>query len=76
MHNMSECNCGCHGHHGDHGHHGYNRTSQHQHGCCCGSNHGIRQFQTKEEILTELEEYLEQLKAEAKGVEERIAEFK
>ena len=37
---------------------------------------GQRRFPTKEEIIEGLEEYLKQLKAEANGVEERLAELK
>jgi len=36
----------------------------------------MRRFPTREEIIAELEEYLKQLQAEVKGVEERIAEFR
>ena len=35
-----------------------------------------RHFISCEDIITRLEEYLKQLQAEAKGVEERIAEMK
>jgi len=35
----------------------------------------MRRFPTREEITAELEEYLKQLQAEVKGVEEHIAEF-
>jgi hypothetical protein len=35
-----------------------------------------RRFLPKEEIIEELEEYLKQLKAEAKGVQDRIAELR
>jgi hypothetical protein len=35
-----------------------------------------RQFVSQEEIIAGLEEYLKQLQAEAKGVEERLAELK
>ena len=54
------CNCGCGGHHGG------------------GFGHGIiqRRFITKGEIITHLESYLMQLRSEAAGVEERIAELK
>lgn len=45
-------------------------------GCCCGSGYERRRFPTGEEIVEELGEYLKQLRAEAKGVEERIAELK
>ena len=66
---------GCHGGHG--GHHG--------HGGCChgGEGRGFgpgspfrRHFPTREEQIAWLEEYLKELQAEAKGVEERIAELK
>ena len=48
----------------------------HYRGCCCGTGCAQRHFPTREEIIEELEEYLKQLKAEARGVEERLAEFK
>ena len=35
-----------------------------------------RRFISREEIISKLEEYLKQLQAEAKGVEERVAELK
>jgi len=35
-----------------------------------------RSFPTREETIEELEEYLKQLKAEAKGVEDRITELR
>ena len=35
-----------------------------------------RRFISREEIAAKLEEYLKQLYAEAKGVEERLAELK
>jgi len=38
--------------------------------------YGHRRFPTRNELISELEEYLKQLKAEMKGVEERIAELK
>jgi hypothetical protein len=37
---------------------------------------GQRHFISKEEVIAGLEEYLTQLQAETKGVEERIAELK
>jgi len=43
---------------------------------CCHPGHGLRRFPTREEMIAEMEEYLEQLRAEVKGVEERLAEFK
>lgn len=64
--------CGC----GHPTHHTPGRASHHHWGCCCSPGHGMRQFPSREEILTELGEYLKQLQAEVKGVEERIADFK
>ena len=68
MCNTGEFGCGHSGHHGPGrvGHHG---------GCCHGPGHLMRRFPTREEITAELEEYLKQLQAEVKGVEEHIAEF-
>jgi hypothetical protein len=45
------------------------------HGSHFGS-FGHRRFVSNEEVIAHLEEYLEQLKAEATGVEEHIAELK
>jgi hypothetical protein len=45
------------------------------HGSHFGS-FGHRRFISKEEVIAHLEEYLKQLKAEATGVEEHIAELK
>jgi len=64
LHHSSDCDCGC--------------------NCGCGSHHGSgfapgfgqRHFISKEEIITHMEEYLKQLRAEAAGVEERITELK
>ena len=70
--------CGC----GGHEHHGMYREWHHHGGCSCECHqqHGgmrfHRHFISREEIITRLEEYLKQLQAEAKGVEERIAEMK
>lgn len=48
-------------------------------GCGCGGHHGVegfqRRFPTKAERIAELKEYLEALRAEAKGVEEQIAKL-
>ncbi len=49
--------------------------------CACGCEHhgfgmGRRHFVSKEEIVTGLETYLKQLRAEAAGVEEHISELK
>jgi hypothetical protein len=46
------------------------------HRVCCHPGYGLRRFLSKEEIIAQLEEYLKQLQAESKGVEERIAEFR
>ncbi len=74
------------------GHHGYQSGGRphHSRGCDCGCNCGCgshhesgfapgfvqRRFVSKEEIITHMEEYLKQLRAEAAGVEERITEIK
>ncbi len=65
--------CGPGGYHSHHGHGG---------GCCCdpmawgpGFPFG-RRFPTREERIAWLEEYLKELQAEVKAVEERIAEMK
>lgn len=47
-----------------------------QGGSCCGSGHAPRRFRTGEETVEQLEEHLKELRAEANGVEERIAELK
>jgi hypothetical protein len=58
------CSCSCHGHH-------------HGGGCECGEEEGFeRQFYTREEKIEMLEEYLKDLKAEQKGVEEALEELK
>jgi hypothetical protein len=64
----SECGCGHPVHHAQ-------AMVGHQWGCCA---HGYppRHFPTREEIIAQLEQYLKDLQAEAKGVEERLAEFK
>jgi hypothetical protein len=69
--------CGC----GGHGHHDMHRAWGHHSGCSCGyhRHEGMgfrRHFIPREEIIARLEGYLKQLQAEAKGVEERIAELK
>ena len=71
-----DCGCGRHGHQGiDRGWHHYGGCS-----CSCHQQHGgmrfHRHFISGEEMITRLEEYLKQLHAEAKGVEEQIAEMK
>lgn len=65
----------CHEHHGHHGHAG---------GCCCEGGdwewghgrHHRRRFLTREERIARLEQYLQDLQAEIKAVEERLAEIK
>ena len=69
--------CGC----GGHGHHGAHAGGAPHAGCTCGCHEhdgGMgfhRRFISREEIVNRLGEYLKQLQAEAKGVEERIAEL-
>ena len=70
MHYTNESNCG------HHSQHHFGRAMHHHGDCCCGSGHGHRRFFTKEEIVTHLEEYLQQLQAEAKGVEEHINQIR
>ena len=84
MHNRGDCECGCHGHQGHHGHHGHqghhgHDTESHhgRGGCCCHSGgHFGRHYYSKEEMISRLENYLEQLRAEAKGVEEHLEQLK
>jgi hypothetical protein len=64
--------CGCE----QHFHHAPPRGWHHRWGCCCRPGYAPRRFPTKEEIIEDLEEYLKQLRAEAKGVEERITDLK
>lgn len=49
-------------------------------GCCCQCEsdhpHFVRQYYTKAEKIAMLEEYLAELKAEAAGVEEELAELR
>jgi hypothetical protein len=65
-----QIDCGC-------GHHTYQVPwGRWRHwDCCCTTGYG-RRFTAREEIIGELEEYLKELKAEIKGVEEHIAELK
>ena len=64
--------------------HGYRHHSHHtpwgaghHHGeCCCTLGYPPRRFLTREEVIAQLEEYLKNLQAEAKGVEERIDDLK
>ena len=48
----------------------------HHEGCCHGPGYLMSRFPTREDITAELEEYLKQLQAEVKGVEEHIAELR
>jgi len=62
--------CGCEMHTNE-------KSSHHHEGCSCGHHgHSPRRFPTSEEIIQEMEDYLKQLRAEAKGIEERLAEMK
>ena len=69
MCHTSECGCGHPTHHDP-------WRASHHHWGCCALGHPFRRFPTREEVIAQLEEYLKNLQAEAKGVEERIAEFK
>jgi hypothetical protein len=79
------CSCGCGGHRhhgcgcGGHQRHGSGEVSE----CCCGGHsqrdcgcgHPFRfhrWFSTSEEEVTALEQYLNDLESEAKGVRERL----
>lgn len=70
MHHTSECGCG------HHAHAGHGMGGHHHGGCCSGPGVSRRHFFTQEEIIEHLEEYLKQLQAEAKGVEEHIKRLK
>jgi len=68
-------------HHSDyrceqHFHHVSHHSGYQQGGCCCSQDCMLRGFPAREEIIKELERYLEQLRAETKGIEERIAELR
>lgn len=68
----------CHHHDCDcerHFHHAPSRVWHHG-DCRCDPGYAPRHFPTRQEIVEDLEEYATQLKAEVKGVEERIAELK
>lgn len=63
------------------GHHGVHRYQGSGHCCCCqpaGYQKGLfqRRFSTRKERLAQLEEYLKDLKEEAKAVEEHLAGMK
>jgi hypothetical protein len=87
MRQTGECGCPYHAHHpgmedSPHvgcrrhaAHHGPQGMGHHPRGHH-GPGHGFRRFPTREEIIAQLEEYLKQLQAEAKGVEEHIEKLK
>ena len=64
--------CGC----GQHGHHAATSKGTYNSDCSCMPGHGRRRFFTHKEVIAELEEYLNNLRAEIKGVEERIAQLR
>jgi hypothetical protein len=68
MYHTGECGCS------HQGYHGYGGGGHHQ--GCCGGGFGHRRFFTREETVAQLEEYLNCLKVEVKGLEEYIAELK
>lgn len=67
---------------GEHGHHGAYRGEAPHPGCACACHQSPgyggfrRHFVSSEEVAGQLEEYLKELRAEAKGVEEQLAELK
>ncbi len=74
MHYSGGCCCGGHGE----GHHicGGGMMGRRMGGFGMGMGMGFRRFISRDEIISRLEEYLKNLQAEAKGVEERLAELK
>jgi hypothetical protein len=64
--------------------HGHRHQHHRHHGCGCGEscecgcgNGGFsRRYQTKAEQVSELDEYLAELKAEVQAVEERLADLR
>ena len=70
MNYSGECGCGC------HTQEEFTRGSHHSGGECCTSGHAHRRFFSKEETISRLEEYVQQLQSEAKGVEEYIEQLK
>lgn len=57
-------------------HHSSWGIGHHPWGCCCVPGYPPQRFPTREEIIGQLEQYLGELQAEAKGVGERIAELR
>jgi len=45
-------------------------------GCCGNGSHFQRRYQTKEEQIPELENYLKDLKLEVRAVEERLSDLR
>ena len=90
MHYQNEPGHGHHGEHGGESggmHHGGHCAMHHGgmhhigggmmgHHMGMGMGMGFRRFISRDEMLPQLEEYLKQLQAEAKAVEERIVELK
>ncbi len=58
------------------GHCCHGEGAHHEGGCCQHGGHHGRHYFTREEKAAHLEKYLEQLKAEAAGVEEELARLK
>jgi hypothetical protein len=78
---MSESEKCC--HHGGHKHHHGRHHRHHGDACCAGRGKGgpargafQRRFFSREERIAELEQYLNDLQAEAKGVEEELARLR
>jgi hypothetical protein len=73
FHHHEGCNCGC--------HQQQSGEMSHGHECGCGRHGHLthrgfrRQFISRGEVISRLEDYLKELKAETKGVEEHIAEL-
>jgi len=67
-----QVDCGCE----QHFRHSAHRGWHHHQNYCCSAGYLQRRFPSKEEVTEELEEYLKQLKDEAKGVEEQITELR
>jgi hypothetical protein len=65
-----QISCGC-----EQPFNGIQNFTSHQSHCCCSHNRAPHRFPTRQEVREELTEYLQQLKAEAKGVEEKLAEM-
>ncbi|MBE3588855.1 MAG: hypothetical protein IMW93_10260 [Thermoanaerobacteraceae bacterium] len=64
----------CHGHTGQG--HMYAYEQHGSHGCHCHGGHFHRHFYSREERIARLENYLKELQAEARAVEERIKELR